>query len=209
MLLKYIHDEIKWTIGDVLYALFERGKDIHRDSIHAGAVSSFLQGRMQHTPAEIIDLWVHHPFSHISEYHPEYKDMYSTRPNTFKASRHVSVALTSFAVETVMKKMVSEAEQAVQPESGLHASRKRKRGDEDSRPSVVQWEDIGAATTPRAASVFQCFQPVTRALLLAVAERGHAVISSEEEGHARKQRPAELVSALVQSGTFTLTWVLR
>ena len=96
--------------------------------------------------------------------------MYSTRPNAFKTSRHVSVALTSFAVETVMKKMVSEAEQAVQPESGLHASRKRKRGDEDLRPSVVQWEDIGAATTPRAAGVFQRFQPVTRALLLAVAE---------------------------------------
>ncbi|KAI0706824.1 hypothetical protein C8T65DRAFT_651593 [Cerioporus squamosus] len=121
--------------------------------------------------------------------------MYSTRPDAFRKSRGVRVALTCFAVETVMKKLVREAEKAIQPENGLHASRKCKRSEEDPRPTTIRWEDIGAATMPRAASIIEQYQPVLRALLLAVAERARHP-KPGQEGHTRMRRPAELEPSL-------------
>ncbi|TFK87687.1 hypothetical protein K466DRAFT_458987, partial [Polyporus arcularius HHB13444] len=61
MILDFIHDEMGWTLGDFLYAVFNFGDGIHRAPKHASSVSSFLQGGMKRKPSEIIDLWMRHP----------------------------------------------------------------------------------------------------------------------------------------------------
>lgn len=205
MLLSFVHDELGWTIGDVLYTLFNHGDDVCRELKHASSVASFLQGGTKHTAAEIINLWMTHPDGRVSSNHVEHDKMYSTCVADFRQAKSVRVALTCFAAQTVMRQLVKEAEIAITPQNGLHASRRKRRMDPDSAGSVkVQWADIGAATLPRTVSTIKRFQPLLWVLLLAVAERGNergngpAMMSeAQQEVTSRKHRPAELVSVLL------------
>ncbi|KAI0746872.1 hypothetical protein C8Q80DRAFT_1321778 [Daedaleopsis nitida] len=166
MFLAFIYDELGWTLGDALYSLLEFGDDIHRDSRHASCVACFLQGRMTHTPAEIIDLWMRHPDGRVSNRDVEYKTMYSACTEDFQNAKSVRVALTCFAAQTVMKKLVKEAEDAIRPDSGLHASRKKT-------------------------AIIKACQPLLCTLLMAVAVRGFD--PSFNGKSFRERRPPELV----------------
>jgi len=62
--------------------------------------------------------------------------MYSTS-TPYTEIKSVRAALTSFAVQVVHRRLVSEAKQAVKPSSSLHASAKKKGRQQ------VEWLDIG------------------------------------------------------------------
>ncbi len=51
--LKLIHDEFRWTLGDFLHCVFAFGSNIHRDPMHAGLVQAFLKGTAGVTPAKV------------------------------------------------------------------------------------------------------------------------------------------------------------
>src|SRR6202051_3335045 len=61
----------------------------------------------------------------------------------FKDIKAVWPCLTSFAVQVVRKEMIHEAEHAVQPSSGLHASVNSKTASQKT-----EWVDIRATTVP-------------------------------------------------------------
>ncbi len=191
MLLRFLRKELGWTLGELLHALFDFGDHVHREENHAGAVSSFLQGTMKTTPADIINLWMRHPDGRVAETHVEYPKLYSAHSDAAANASNVRVALTCFAVKIVKEKVAREAEQAVKPESGLH-SRRRKKDSDGTALATIQWADIGAATMPRVANIIATQQPVLRALLLAVAERGQSV-GINGATVTRKHRPADLV----------------
>ncbi|KAI0351471.1 hypothetical protein OH77DRAFT_1416044 [Trametes cingulata] len=195
--LNYIYDELDWTVGEFLHALFKSDPTVRRTARHVGAVTSFLQGRANVTPAHILDLWYKHPAGTISWQDTEYKNMFSTYPEHFHEARSVRVALTTFAAQVVSKELVKEAERAVKPESGLHAS--RRAGKPDSTPSAhrtkIVWADVGAATVSRVSDIITRLQPLLRTLLLAVAER-HRPAASRPGGSlsvVHQKRPAEIV----------------
>ncbi|KAL1943190.1 hypothetical protein VTO73DRAFT_4265 [Trametes versicolor] len=87
----------------------------------------------------------------------------------------------------ITKRLVKEAEQAIKPQNGLHASRKKKKDDSPDACTKLVWADIGAATVSRTAGLISRFQPLLQALLLAVAERPN------QADVARRNRPAGIV----------------
>ncbi|KAI0742858.1 hypothetical protein C8Q80DRAFT_1273453 [Daedaleopsis nitida] len=190
LLLDFIYDELGWSIGDVLYALFDFGDDVHREPRHASGVACFLQGRTIHTAAEIIDLWMRHPDGRVSDDSIEHGKMFSARQEDLQNAKSVRVALTCFATQRVMKKLIKEAEDVVRPESGLHASRKKISGRLPDTPKLV-WNDIGAATLSRANTIIKTYQPLLRTLLMAVAVRDFDPCN--EDKTLRQRRPPELV----------------
>lgn len=187
-ILNYIYDDMRWTLSEFLYALFEFGKNVHRSERHRSTVSAYLQGRAAKTPAQVLDLWFRHPDGRISWDNSEYNKMYSSRLQDFRNAGSVRVALTTFAVQVITRRLVKEAEEAIKPENGLHASRKPKKGENAETSTKLVWEDIGAATVSRAAGLVGKFQPLLRVLLLAVAERPN------KTGVARRNRPSGIVS---------------
>lgn len=60
-------------------------------------------------------------------------------------------ALTSFAAQLVLKKLIQEVEAAVQPTSGLHTSHSQQ----------VSWADIDTTTMSSIAKLIQKYQPLT------------------------------------------------
>ncbi len=94
MLLRFLRKELGWTLGELLRALFYFGDHVHREDNHAAAVSSFLQGRMRTTPADIIHLWIRHPDGRLGESHAEYPQLFSSHPDATVNASNVRVALT-------------------------------------------------------------------------------------------------------------------
>ena len=104
-------------------------------------VQHFLQGNTQHTLAMIIDTWFWNPDGCILAGLAEDSLMYST-DTPYLEIQSICVALTSFAVQIVEKKVVKEAQLAVHPTSGLHATVKKRA------TYQAEWADIGMATVP-------------------------------------------------------------
>ncbi|KAJ3835052.1 hypothetical protein F5878DRAFT_543819 [Lentinula raphanica] len=84
----------------------------------AAVVSSFLQGRSTHTVADIVNLWIGHPYGTKEKDSEEMFSLASTRHYT--TVRAVRPALTSFAVQVVQKQLRNQMREAVKPASGLH-----------------------------------------------------------------------------------------
>jgi hypothetical protein len=126
-------EEAKWGLGDFLYHVFglkdEDGEKIQRSKRHAGMVQRFLQGNARHTPATIIDAWFRNPDGCISSGSAEQRLMYST-DIPYTEIQSIRPALTSFAVQLVAKRLVKEAQEAVHPSNGLHATMKKGAGKE-------------------------------------------------------------------------------
>ncbi len=119
-----MHDEFRWSLGDFLECVFAFGSNVHRNPMHTGLVQTFMRGATNVTPGKIINLWIRHPDGRAP---PDAEHMYSL-DTPYAEAKSVRVALTSFAMQTVQSKIVKEAEAAIKPEHGLHASKKRKRG---------------------------------------------------------------------------------
>ncbi|KAI0745745.1 hypothetical protein C8Q76DRAFT_604373 [Earliella scabrosa] len=125
-----------WTVGDLLHAMFQYGKcdPVRRNETQWRRVSAFLRGGMTCKPAEILKSWMHHPAGRQGS---EDSKLFSSCPEDFEQSQSVRVALTCFAAQTVATRLVQEAEHAIDPKNGLHASRKRRKSDLPDEPTVV------------------------------------------------------------------------
>ncbi|KAJ7034052.1 hypothetical protein C8F04DRAFT_956904, partial [Mycena alexandri] len=103
----------------------------------------------------IIFKWMTHPDGRIPEFSPNSDLMYSTKV-PYTSIGPVRAALTSFATQTIGKKVAVEAENAVKLSSGLHVSIGERH------PELrLKRDDIGAVTIPRVEAVLQREQPVT------------------------------------------------
>ncbi|KAJ2972242.1 hypothetical protein NUW54_g12312 [Trametes sanguinea] len=190
IILDCIYDETRWKLGDFLWALFDPNEALestHDEKRRRAVVSAFLQGKGGVTPARIIDLWYNHPDGRVPPSSSEFNHMYSPSPEHFTEACSVRVALTSFATQVVSKQLAKEAERAVKPQHGLHASRKKKKTEGGAARLKLEWADVGSTTVSRVDTVIKRYQPLLRSLLLAVAERPNPV------GSVRKVRPAETV----------------
>lgn len=135
-----------WTLGCFLYNLFRtqnaHGGEIHRSATHSQMVSIFLAGRSKEMVADIISTWMAHPDGRIPENSPNSDLMYSTTI-PYTQIGPVRAALTSFATQTMEKKVAVEAESAVKLGSGLHVSIGK------THPEMkLRHEDFGEATIP-------------------------------------------------------------
>jgi hypothetical protein len=112
--------------------------------------------------------------------------MYSTT-TSFKDIKAVRPCLTLFEVQVVRREMIREAEHAVQPSSGLHASVTSK-----TASRKTEWVDIGATTVPFVTDILKKQQPVTWNIFTSIALRRPRI----QNGVAaiRQQRPVEAVS---------------
>ncbi|KAF9032634.1 hypothetical protein BJ165DRAFT_1517271 [Panaeolus papilionaceus] len=185
--LQHMTDALKscnWTFGDYLYHMSHHSSRGGREQQHAQIMSSFLSGRMVHTPIKIIDLWIKSPDSRLgvgtgkSEEHlmynldVPYDSIQSLRP-----------AITSFAAQLIEKRVVFEARLAVRSEFGLHASLRT------AAHQKLEMIDIGASTMRDIGKVQTDVQPLTSRLLESIGGRVRRVV------HVRKVdlRPIELV----------------
>ncbi|KJA28108.1 hypothetical protein HYPSUDRAFT_801622 [Hypholoma sublateritium FD-334 SS-4] len=88
-----------------------------RESITA-TLQHFYNGRTEHPPAKILHSWFTHPYG---RHERESVDMYSTH-TPYTELKPVRVALSSFAMQTILNKAVREVEAAIATTSGLHLS---------------------------------------------------------------------------------------
>ncbi|KAK6972305.1 hypothetical protein R3P38DRAFT_2812341 [Favolaschia claudopus] len=158
-----------WTLGGFLYNLFrakdDQGNEIHRTQTHSQMVSIFLAGRANETVADIISEWMIHPDGRIPSSSPNDDLMFSTTV-PYTEIRPVRAALTSFAVQTIRKKVFVEAEEAVKLKNGLHVSIGK------THPELrLSRDDIGEATMARVEAVIEAHQQVTQHLFEAIAMR--------------------------------------
>ncbi|KAH9910558.1 uncharacterized protein BXZ73DRAFT_108817 [Epithele typhae] len=191
IVLNSILDDVHWSLGGFLHAVFSMfGRNAHRTQRHAQVVSRFLKGKDKDpngTPESILDLWMRHSDGRSSS------PRWPLPPKSETAADPVRVALMRFAVHLVEKTLVSEAEQAIKPQNGLHASRKLRKSDNPTDASEVQWADIGATTLASVSAITKTQQPLLWELLLSIAERAPGAKSVTDADDARRNRPAELV----------------
>ncbi|KAM6489591.1 hypothetical protein JOM56_014913, partial [Amanita muscaria] len=161
-------DDANWVLGEFLYHVFrlkdEDGSKRHRSRQHAKLASSFLQGMTRYTPAMIVDAWFRDPDGCIPSSSTDEHLMYSTK-TPYTEIQSIRPALTSFAVQIVEKRLISEAQHAVKPSNGLRATMKRRA----ATAHKVEWADIGSATVPQVAELLQRHQPLTWHLLMSIA----------------------------------------
>ncbi|KAH7920579.1 hypothetical protein BV22DRAFT_996910, partial [Leucogyrophana mollusca] len=109
----------RWTLGDLFHFLFRlkdesTGDEVRRTHRHAAYVEKFLKGACDHGPATIVDVWFRSPDGVVVESSADYQLMYSTTV-PYTDIKPVRPALSSFAAQTMKKKLLQEAESAVRP----------------------------------------------------------------------------------------------
>ncbi|KAJ3002595.1 hypothetical protein NUW54_g5764 [Trametes sanguinea] len=182
-----IYDHAGWKFSDFLWHAFQYGRETHRDHSHAGAIEKFLKGRANYTPANIIELWLKHPDGCITSTEP----LYALTP-AYTEIRPVRQALTAFAAQMVQQRVIEEAEDAVNPENGLHSSRRKVRsaGQAGQEKQRLVWADIGGTTIAEVSDVIRRHQPLTWGLAHAIALRKE---KPSKVKAARRRRPPDLV----------------
>lgn len=156
-----------------------------RESMVA-SMRHFFNGNGKYTPAAILNNWYKHPYGRLER---DSELMFSPSP-PFTEILPVRAMLTSFAVQTVMEKMVHEAEAAVHPESGLHVSLCGQHG----RTKALEWTDIGMATLNNTGNIIRKKQPLTYALVKKLCSRPPRVRNGVVA--VRQKRPVDLVSVM-------------
>jgi len=158
--------DVNWTLGEFLYHTFQTkdkdGQDMKRSHQHSKYATHFLQGQTAYTPGIILECWYHSPDGRVHGGSGQEVSMYATTP-VYTKIKPARAALTAFAAQIVEKKLVQEARKAVQPQSGLHATSK-KRGTQK-----VEWADVGASTVSHVEAVIKRHQPLTWRLLNRIA----------------------------------------
>lgn len=186
--LKYIQDNLNWSLGQFLYFLFrvedDDGEEVHRRHRHAAAVSKFLRGQSTYTAAKILNAWLRTPDG-IPKTSEEHAQMYQVGI-PYLNIRLVRPAITSFAAQAVLSRLVKEQNTVVKPENGLHAARP-KRLQVDGR----KYNAISPRMFEEVMVALQSHQPLAWSLLGRLSEpKAHnGVIST------RTFRPPEQVSA--------------
>ncbi|KAH9924246.1 hypothetical protein B0H21DRAFT_712469 [Amylocystis lapponica] len=199
------NSDAHWKLGDFLFYAFQIHDDnlqaVHWDHVHAAHTQHFLHGHTQYTPATIIDLWFCHPNGRDART-KETEPMYSlTIP--FTELKYIHPSLTAFAAQTVHRQLVCEADKAVRPKNGLHASWRMKPPlsqtpiETHHNKKKIEWTDIGSATVPRMEEIFRKHQPLTWVYLLALAKHKKKKHRDEEIALGNTRRPSHVVTQVV------------
>lgn len=175
--------ECDWSWSEYLYHMSNHTTRGGRTNSHAQIMSIFLQGRATHTPIEIIDLWMKSPDGRLSVSGDQAYLMYSFDV-PYPSIKPIRPALTAFAVQTCKTKLVYEARKAVEPDSGLHASLRRKT----RHAHTIELRDLGSTTFSEVGEILRTLQPTAFHLLGAIAG---GVTEAK-----RKRRPVETVRGL-------------
>lgn len=220
--LSAILDEAAWSLSDFLYHVFrykdETGQEVHGTSeCHTNCVRHFLQSdpRATYTPAMLVDTMLHHPYGRRLRHGLEHENqhMFSTM-TSWEDIKSVRSGLTSWAAQNILRKLTSEAEDAVKAENGLHAMRSKRgqapqpsdSGTRTSSSSNLTWQDIGANTVTHVEEVVRKHQGLMWAYFLAIAEHHTPRQSSPPEStdsarggdeavdQSRKYRPPQVVT---------------
>lgn len=158
-------------------------------SSRAAIVSSFLNGKSTHTSADVLDLWMCHPYGAKDKFSPEMYSLASARPYT--TIRAVRPALTSFGVQIVQRQLRSQMREAVKPSSGLHVHIPSRKNPISSSDSEINWRTLGVQTFQHVTDIHKKFQPLLWGLLCEVATPASC--------RDRERRPLETVCYTISS----------
>ena len=135
----------------------------------------------------IIDAWFRDPDGCISSSSAEGHLMYSTKI-PYTEIQSIRPALTTFAVQVVGKQLTWEAQHAVKPTSGLHATTKKQA------LHKVEWADVGSATVPQVAELLQSHQPLTWHFLMSITQpEDRSKTKAQSKDDCPRRRPVETV----------------
>ncbi|KAJ3775082.1 hypothetical protein FB446DRAFT_843468 [Lentinula raphanica] len=147
------------------------------------SVSKFLRGETAQTAADFLKIWMCHRAGRHHQASPEMFSSADERP--YHEIKPIRPALTSFALQIVASEMVSQAEIAIRPESGLHVHIPSKRQPIKAHVNVVDWSAFSSTTLKTVSSIHQEFQPLIRKVLLLLAAR--------PQSRNRVNRPVDVV----------------
>ncbi|KAF8191273.1 hypothetical protein BJ912DRAFT_295157 [Pholiota molesta] len=201
----FIKHELDWTLSEALFYASQPTTDldfsqttldahdsrfnhwnISRESITA-TLQHFFNGNVKYPPSKILDCWYRHPYGRLERDSPY---MYTTN-TPYTELKPIRPALTSFAVQIVLKKLVAEAESAVSTSSGLQLSLSDKRHNEKK----IEWRDVGALTFESAKEIITTHQPLLWNLVNTLASRR----PRDSSNAIRTKRPPHLVAVNVIS----------
>ena len=123
--------------------------------------------------------------------------MYFLSPD-FTQMKLVRPVLSAFAAQIVLRRLCDEADEAIKPQNGLHATRIEYLHDPDhpekqqQLKTTVKWTDIGASTIPHVADIIQLHQPFTWACFSALAQRNQNKPKSAMRITRRPLRPVSV-----------------
>ncbi len=136
-------------------------------------VAHFLQGRTTYTVSSMLDLWIRHPYGRP---HKDSSHMFSgVEKAPYLTIGPVRPAMTSFAVQVAVRELVLQAEQAVQPEAGLHVHIPTAKRPEKKNVAEVDWRDIGKFTGNTISKIHRRYQWLLRYILVKVMRRSAKV----------------------------------
>ncbi|PPQ82133.1 hypothetical protein CVT24_012465, partial [Panaeolus cyanescens] len=176
-----------WTLGEFLFHMSNHVSRGGREHNQAQMMSSFLSGRTSHTPMQIISLWIKSPDSRVSAGAGKSEsDLMYNLDVPYHLIQSLRPAITSYAAQTIEKRVIFEAQKAVGATAGLHASLRK------SAHCKVEMIDIGASTMSEIGSVQIDHQPLTCRLLESIGGRARNPVRTTR---VRKGdlRPVELV----------------
>ncbi|TFK48603.1 hypothetical protein OE88DRAFT_1683868, partial [Heliocybe sulcata] len=164
--------KFRWTLGEFLYYTFQpesdlkdkKGEPIKRSLSHSQRVASFLGGRSNYLPIQILQAWYKSPYGWPDDQTRALMFSTAVSATDIGPSRP---AISSFAAQLVEKQLIKEAEAAVGTSSGLVVKSTSKTGD-----ALLQWSDVGAGTNAEVESLLRSHQPLTWHYLRKIAWRG-------------------------------------
>lgn len=128
LILTYINQQIRWSLGDFLFYLFD--STIESNS-RSQAVSKFLSGQTAHLPLEIVQLIYESPYSYPKPDHVERNMMFSvTRPSS--EISFARPAMSTWALEKVVQHAGKESSKLITPEAGLRVRATSRLHDENN-----------------------------------------------------------------------------
>lgn len=190
MILEQMSD-LNLSLGEFLYEVF-RVKDVaktpsSRDQRHESFVAKFLKGQSTYSLGDIVRLIMQHRSAQASRGSNAWNDRFSfTKP-----SCDITMAepyMTTFALELVGKRLLSEMRNVARGSSGLHGSSRGGKG-----RAKLHWSDISPMTVETVAKVFREKAPLTSYIMLQLASPRPTANQYGDRATRSTQRPPELV----------------
>lgn len=197
--LQYIKHDVKWSLSEFLYGLFQVPKDQNEDKARVlqtvlQTVTKLLQGNAKYTMAATLELVLKHPASQARRGSAQEAQMLSTAENgesgAYLNIKCTKAAITSLAVELVSQRLVSEVVEVVKGENRLHGSQPATRS---GGRRALCWEDITSETPTRLRGIIKTHQPLAWSLVPSMIGAS-AKRKVDYMVPVKRVRPVELVS---------------
>lgn len=177
-----------WSIGDFLYYVFSmhdrKEKPFEPTPRHIQMVAKFLTGETDVGTSKVLELWLRSPYGLPPESNPERHMLYSTEVN-YQEIKYARPAITSFAAQIVLAKLVKDATKTVKRDGGLHTFTS------GSNETISRY-DSGAQVFGEAMGIFQAKMPLAWHYLMTLA-------MPNEQASTRDRRPPRYVSTCFSS----------